>query len=325
MDRLLLAILLTFALLAFLSCQAVPETSSSVPTLPKPEGQLNQGANPIQPPSQHGSSTTVPADEGGKSIYDLFVPKEQQSLTYNGYTIYKRTKKAAVDYGDGKRMDHVPYSLLKSGIRVIKTFEGEPTWLSASDFALLPLLNGTEQQLLVGQTQPRSGRFWIVSLSPKFRILLDTDEYGNFREEPTVVDLDDDGTYEFINSMWDFGGIGRAFRPLSTPQPCIIFSYDRKTGRYVPANDKFQRRELDAIAEEIKALSPIADETGEVYYDRRASILLRYVFAGKEKEGWEFFEKHYQLEDKQEIMKALKAALRKQAAYRYIYSRVSPG
>jgi hypothetical protein len=259
-----------------------------------------------------------------KSVYDLFVPKAQKSLSYNGYTIIKTSKKEVLDKEE--RVEDVSYSILKKGRRTIKRFEGLDAWLTASDFGLFSFLGGNSKQLIVAQTLPRSGRFWIVRLDPEFRILLDTDEYGNFREEPYIVDIDKDGSYEIIEAIWDFGGIGKAKRPMTTPQPVILFKYDRKADRYFPANQVTQGYTPGTIEEELQKLQTKIDPSNlisseESYYAERASVLLKFIFAGREREGWKFFDHSYTLSDKGEVKAAIKAVLRKQPAYRFIYRK----
>jgi hypothetical protein len=298
--------------------QSQPETTAQE-TASKESNKQQQPAATPQP------DQTKENDDEEKSVYDLFVPQTQKSLSYNGYSIFKSSKKEITEDKE-KRVENVSYSVLKKGGRIIKRFEGLDARLTASDFGLFNFLGGKTQQLIVAQTLPRSGRVWIVRLHPKFRILLDTDAYGDFREEPYIRDIDKDGTYEMINSMWDFGGIGKAKRPMTTPQPIVIFKYDKKVDRYLPANHVLHEYVPGTIEEEIQKLQTKIDNSNLIYseenfYSERASTLLRFIFAGREKEGWEFFDKSYHLSDKAEVKAAIKSVLRKQPVYRFIYRK----
>jgi hypothetical protein len=48
----------------------------------------------------------------------------------------------------------------------------------------------------------------------------------------------------------------------------------------------------------------------------RLEIFLRYVYAGRESDGWSFFDKTYNLTDKQKVIKRI---LEREPVYRFIY------
>jgi hypothetical protein len=52
-------------------------------------------------------------------------------------------------------------------------------------------------------------------------------------------------------------------------------------------------------------------------------LLLRFLYAGKEKEGWEFFDKAYTLSDADKIKAIVKEELQNAPAYKYIRKRSS--
>ncbi|HKA21566.1 MAG TPA: hypothetical protein VKN18_25040 [Blastocatellia bacterium] len=111
---------------------------------------------------------------------------------------------------------------------------------------------------------------------------------------------------------------------LNTPQPSLIFKYDRHAGKYIIANHILQAYSLRGLDKEIKNLKPEVGSdpaSNEGYFRSRVDILLRLIYAGKQKEGWTFFDREYRLPDKQEVKTKIKAVLRKQGAYRRIYPR----
>ena len=106
----------------------------------------------------------------------------------------------------------------------------------------------------------------------------------------------------------------------ATPLPIVIFSYDKHSGKYVPANHRYRDYLLKDIEAQINDL-PTAD--GERYLSRRLDILLQFLYAGKEKEGWEFFDKSYTLPDSDKIKAKVKEVLRKAPAYNFIRKKNS--
>ena len=49
------------------------------------------------------------------------------------------------------------------------------------------------------------------------------------------------------------------------------------------------------------------------------NVALRYVYAGEEKEGWSFYDRVYQLPDKEEIRARVLALLKDEPVYQFIY------
>jgi hypothetical protein len=320
-----LSVLLLTAFLAF-ACKGTESTaqlnqpSQSAP----PQDSTAPQSSASQPPTAAGQSSSdsiaEPAIETVKSVYEIYTHEDH--LSYQGYELSIGSKRAARNLDGAAYPREVAYSILKQGRRVIKKFEWSSSSLVAPNFGLFDFLGGGEKELLIGQSLSKSGRFWIVSLRPNFRILLDTADYGAGREEPGIIDIDQDGAYEMIQAIWDFDGI-KSVATVNTPQPVIIFKYDRKAHRYIPANHTLQEYSLKNIATDIGRLNPNVDQSDisstEGYYYHRVSILLQYIFAGKARDGWEFFDKHYSLADKAGVKAAIQAVLRKQPAYRFIY------
>jgi hypothetical protein len=82
--------------------------------------------------------------------------------------------------------------------------------------------------------------------------------------------------------------------------------------KYLPANHLLSDYALRSIN-----LKP----EEEIYQHRRFDILLDYVFAGKEKEGWESFNKHYPSADKAVMRSRIRAILRDDPVYKFIYQK----
>src|SRR5688572_27472565 len=84
-------------------------------------GESNKHPQPLANPQ----SDQTKENDNEKSVYDLFVPKTQQSLSYNGYTITKTSKKVWVKEERKDAPITVPYSILKRKGKTIKKFADE--------------------------------------------------------------------------------------------------------------------------------------------------------------------------------------------------------
>jgi hypothetical protein len=249
---------------------------------------------------------------------DLFIKAD--ALDYNGYSILKLQKKVGYQYHTSvpskPDLIDVFYTGLKKDGRMVAEFDGFYYGIgNSNDFGLFPVLGGKTKQLLITQAAPRSGRHWIVDLASPFRVLFDSYDYHVGREDFTLKDIDGDGVYElfFADPSFDmkFAGMTTA----ETPLPCAIFKYDKQTRKYLPANLLFQDYVLKGIDDQIKQLKP---DTEPRYLSDRLDILLRYIYAGKEKEGWRFFDQEYQLDDKAEVKAKVEIVLKQHPFYKFI-------
>jgi hypothetical protein len=68
---------------------------------------------------------------------------------------------------------------------------------------------------------------------------------------------------------------------------------------------------------------PSASAVGERYLARRLDVLLRLLYACKEKEGWEFFDKAYTLPDADRIKAIVNEEIQQAPAYKFIRKRSS--
>jgi len=245
---------------------------------------------------------------------DIFT--REKSLSYKGFKI-------AIIAKEGRSRNHLQelsYVVIKKNGRVLAKFGGPIYPLTVTDIGLFPLLGGKTKQLIISQTLPRAGRHWIVELTPNPKVLFDSGDYEVGREEVWTVDLDGDGVYEISLFVTSFYGAFNQLSVMSTPLPTVVFSYDKRAGRYLPANHRYRDYLLKGIENEISEL-PTA--VGERYLARRLDVLLRLLYAGKEKEGWEFFDKAYTLPDADKIKAIVNEEIQKAPAYKYIRKRSS--
>jgi hypothetical protein len=241
---------------------------------------------------------------------DIFTRKK--SLSYNGFNIATIAKSKPIEFS---------YAVIKKNGRVLAKFESlHDGLMNATDIGLFPLLGGKTKQLIISQTLPRTGRHWIVELAADPKVLFDSGDYEVGREEVWAVDLDGDGVYEIWLYVTTFYGEFDQLSVMATPLPTVVFSYDKRVGRYLPANHRYRDYLLKDIETEINNLPTVV---GERYLASRLNVLLRLLYAGKEKEGWEFFDKAYTLPDADKIKAKVKEGLRNAPAYKFIRKRSS--
>jgi hypothetical protein len=244
---------------------------------------------------------------------DIFTRDE--SLSYNGFNvakIAKRSKSKPIEFS---------YAVIKKNGSVLAKFDSLHGGLMyATDIGLFPLLGGNTKQLIISQTLPRTGRHWIVEFAANPKVLFDSGDYEVGREEIWAVDLDGDGVYEIWLFVTSFYGAFNQLSVMATPLPTVVFKYDKRAGRYLPANHHYRDFLLKGIETEISEL-PTA--VGERYLARRLDVLLRLLYAGKEKEGWEFFDKAYTLPDADRIKAIVNEEIQNAPAYNFIRKRSS--
>lgn len=262
-------------------------------------------AKPIAPEVQ-AARAVEEHEEYPKNITETFA--REGSLTLNGYEVSRSEK----SQGDTTDADYV---VLKRLGRVVAKFDGvESGFGVGTAFGAFPFLGGGTKQLAVSLTIPRGGRHWVVDLSSSVpRVVFDSWTYEVGREELSVIDLDRDGTYEIsmpVTAFYMFEEMNMA----ETPLPEIVFKYDAKARRYLPANHLFPEYSLRGVDEDVRRLKP--DDAG--YMSKRLGILLRYVYAGRERDGWDFFERAYTRADRDALKKKIAAELNREPVYRFI-------
>src|SRR5262247_2385603 len=272
------------------------------------------------PDARHSpqATPTPPASAQPKEILMSDIFTKEESLSYNGFKI---AKLESIAKGSENERIEFSYAVIKKNGRVLAKFDSfRDGLMNATDIGLFPFLGGKTKQLIISQTLPRTGRHWIVELAANPKVLFDSGDYEVGREEVLAVDLDGDGVYEISLFVTSFYGAFNQLSVSATPLPTVVFKYDKRAGRYLPANHRYRDYLLKGIETEISEL-PTA--VGERYLARRLDVLLRLLYAGKEKEGWEFFEKAYTLPDADKIKAIVNEEIQKAPAYKFIRKRSS--
>jgi hypothetical protein len=270
---------------------------------------------PSPPDARHSpqATPTTPASAQPEEVLMSDIFTRDESLSYDGFDIATITKSEPIEFS---------YAVIKKNGRVVAKFDspglhGGPG--NAIDIGLFPLLGGKTKQLIISQTLPRTGRHWIVELAANPQVLFDSGDYEVGREEVWAVDLDSDGVYEIGLYVTSFYGEFNQLSVASTPLPTVVFRYDKRAGRYLPANHRYR----DYFLKNIEADSSDLPTVGEPYLASRLNVLLRFLYTGKEKEGWEFFDKAYTLPDADKIKAIVKEELQNAPAYKFIRKRSS--
>jgi len=264
---------------------------------------------------QTGSSTED--DPCSQMFSNLFVKLDTIS---DGNFVVTKMHKSVRDNQTGQQMP-VTYATLTSQGKTVGVFEGVYYPLGNSTyFGFADLLGAQSKQLIVSETVPRGGRHWIVDLSGEGTVVFDSYDWGLGNEDVCIHDYDDDGVKEIqlaITAFWGFGSMSMA----DSPMPPVVFKYQPVARKFMPDVEMFARG-LNGIDDDVAAIDPDEDsdtETPGQYLAPRLDILLRYVYAGKEADGWAFFDAAYKPTNGEELKQQIKRKLTGEPVYRHVY------
>lgn len=308
----LFAVTLAGLLLLGIGCRDVGSSATSVaPPPPAP-------STPATPFVTQATPTPVPSDDP-VSVGEGMVRVDQ--LTHAGYEVQRLEKQVRVPEAD--RPVTVSYVVLKRQGKTVASFDGMYSGVgNGAAFGLFPLLGGDSKQLVVSLDIPRGGRQWIVDLGPAPRVLFDGEWYGVGREidDLSIIDIDRDGRSEILAPVTAFYMAIEKLYVYETPLPSVIFAYDEKAGKYVPANPRFEGFALRDARDRRQVLTSdagVRDLAGHL------DVLLDYLYAGRDVEAWDFFRNHYKGEDRAEVERKVRSVLKAQPAYKLIHARVT--
>lgn len=203
-------------------------------------------------------------------------------LSYRGYEMVKRVKRVKI--GEPDSYSDIEYADLKKDGKVVARFgdgAGEPH--SSIRFGLFNFVGGRDEQFIVEQTANKFWRYWIVNLSPAREVVYDSGKY-DLVFELSASDFDGDGRYEIVQHLGTFWYF--MANNVDSTRPPVILAYEDGARRYVPASPKFQNVLLADIEQRIGKVRELKRKGGVGMLD----VVVRYLYAGKEREGWEFFE-----------------------------------
>ena len=270
----------------------------------------------ISKPASNSQAQATPSSRQPDKYIHLLESASNKSdaLSYGGYDLVKLLKKVKLE--ETPSLTEVSYAVLKRKGKVLAKFDGVYSGVgNATDFGLFSFLNGEAKQIFISQTIPRGGRHWVVNLSPDFRVIYDSGDWGVGRDDFTVIDVNGDSVYEISQEMTAF----YSFKNISsseTPLPEVIFKYDERERKYLPANHLFPDFALEGIKMQIENLRIDERRLSSVLH-----IVLRYIYAGKDQEAWSFFEREYTQADKEQMKAKILAVLQDEAVYKYLHRK----
>lgn len=267
-----------------------------------------------------------PKEMAPKEIWIGDVLTRDNRLSYGDYVIEKRQRKTRYNYpreaNSPSLWIDVSFAVLKRRGKVLARFDDNIFFGMGNDtrFGLVSLLGGRAKQAVISQDVPRTGTQWIVALSERPRVIFDGPRWSVGREgdDMGIIDLDADGVYEITVPITDFYELQDKMSMSQIPLPEIVFRYDRAGRKYLPANPQFENHllgEISTLDDRLSSKDP---------FELRSAVLnklLTYVYVGRERAGWEFYERSYNLNDKAEIRHRVESILRKEPVYKFIYNR----
>lgn len=279
----------------------------------------NTGANESGPTLQPG----LVQQERAKAIWIGDVLFNDDSLSCNGYLVKKQKKKVRYDYPAEMQSRpswiDVSFAVLKHKGRILATFDNRiySGMGNSIRFGLFSFLDGSTKELVVSQDIARGGTQWVLSLSPRPHLIFDGPRWAVGREgdDMRIIDLDHDGVFEITVPITDFYSFQDTLPISRIPLPEIVFKYDNRAMKYLPANPLFESYALKGVTN--GEVEKTADE-----FDQRARALERLlpsIYVGKESQAWNTYNQSYVLSDKEEIRRRVKATLSRQPVYKFIY------
>lgn len=244
------------------------------------------------------------------SFGDLLTDRE--ALQYNGYRIETKFKKTSDEMTD---RDQGYIVLSKRGNQILKiaAMLYQPSAQNIG-FGLFSFLANRDQQVAISEDHGRGGRQWIMDVSDKPRLIFDGEQWrvGRESDDCEVRDVDGDGIFELSLPITDFYSFMDKMAVGNVPLPMITFKYDSEKRQYFPANHLLDLDEPKP--------PEIPMEGKELYFRSRVlDHMLPLIYQGQRQQAWQYFNSKYNLDDKKEIESRVKAILRNQPVYKYIY------
>jgi hypothetical protein len=251
------------------------------------------------------------------------VLSDDARLNYRGYVL-RRKNRTVVDSEIALKPIDVSYAVLNRNRKRLMKFDANVYFGAgnSTSFGLISILGNPTKQAIISQDVFRGGVQWIVTLSRRPRIIFDGDAWSVGREgdDLGIVDLNGDGVYEIRVPTTVFYGFGN-LSPAATPLPTIIFKYSKQAGKYLPANPAFADHLLADVEKRKDAVTPAGNVVDNMNHLADVmEIVLTYIFAGRQREAWAFYDAAYKLPDKSAIKSDIQKALTSHPVYQYLQS-----
>lgn len=194
-----------------------------------------------------------------------------------------------------------------------------------SSIELLSLLGSGKNQLVISQYTGGAHcctNYWIYELIPRFRLLFQSKDYETLGQY-VFQNIDSDNDLEIVDNTPAFHYFDNlAF--VSSPVPTLIFDYNRRTRKFELANRRFNKYLLKDQAGWIARSQAVRESDPSQHRVDSLGILLSFVYAGKENDGWKYYHQERARSKKGVYFNndaTIRRALNAEPAYRSIYHK----
>ena len=139
--------------------------------------------------------------------------------------------------------------------------------------------------------------------------------------------MNGDGVFEFRQDVMAFDYEAPGGHATSSFPPAI-FAYNKQKGRYTLATKLFPNFVIDELKKNLDGLDGWVKDSAkygskitreELDEIRVRETFLYWVYAGKRKEAWKYFDKNYNFEFRNKFRKDFKEIFSKDVTYKSIY------
>jgi len=253
--------------------------------------------------------------------YDFLI--DDNEVRTNGYVIQKETRQYNEFIPEPGRPQYqsfdIEYVAVKRSGKLIRKFDAGVFGLGGNlaSFGFFPFLGKSSKELFISQDTFRGGCQWVVTFSPKFRVIFDAQRFGVGREgaDLRVADLDHDGVNEIIVPLTDFYEFQDKMSISQIPLPEIVFKYDSQREEYLPANPALN----ESLTNDLVDFEDASTDDELQYRSHVLYAIADLIYRGDREQAWRLFHRDYRLRDKAEMERRVKALLKTQPVYNFIY------
>ncbi|MFZ1082698.1 MAG: hypothetical protein WAO19_12340 [Candidatus Kryptoniota bacterium] len=271
------------------------------------------------------TSIYLPSESSQRMFWLHDLRRAKYPSRIEGYNLIK-TRDTSSDEGKGD------YGLVISRNDSIKfrtgNGAGDLNDVTYIPFPLLP--NGRKQVMVEEWTGGMNccGMYWILDLGDTVSVLYHSDgtetEFASILE---IGDFDGDGSYEFVQTLGTFEAFGGLCEACS-PHLLAVFKYSPAKRCFVVASRSYPSVVLGDVEETKAEVQQLLDTTKVFSYDASwellsgtLDVLVRYIYAGQDSIGWDYFNKNYALSDSIEVRKKIRDTLEASTVYKQLYQR----
>ncbi|MFZ1519580.1 MAG: hypothetical protein WAU11_12425 [Ignavibacteriaceae bacterium] len=282
-----------------------------------------QGKEYVSPHSTQQINFSIDDTSFYEEMYPEKIGIKIDSIIYQDFKILKEFDIIDTDY------NMYYFVILKNGIQIYHSELGveNPKYLSME---LKDILHKNNKQLILNFY---SGGAHCCDTYMVFDLLKDSLHLiyydGNYLDEVEgfqTIDLDGDKVCEITTGTANFDYFDRLCH-ADSPSGRVVFKYSKRERRYIISNKSFPtyilkdienyKKEFNIYLESVKLKN---HEYNSYILKYTLSILIDYIYAGKEDEGWQYFNKYYILEDKLTMIKKIEEVFSESKVYKEIYN-----